>query len=1386
VDSKRWQKIQSLFEKAVDLNGTDRELFLRAACGGDIELYREVQSLLKADAENHDFLDTFTPATHVVLTPEAEQTRELGRYRILDTLGSGGMGVVLKALDPRLDRFVALKMLPSEFSYENLSRDRFITEAKAASSLDHPNICTIYEIDQTDKGQWFIAMGCYEGGTLATKLVRGPLPATEALHIAVQVASGLESAHANGIYHRDIKPANVLFAADSTVKVCDFGIAKIAGKSQTRTGLRMGTAAYMAPEQYRGETVDHRADIWALGVVLYEMLAGHTPFAGRHPPDVMHAIFNRQPAALSVQRIDLPATIDRLIKRALAPELEHRYACMGDFLCDLQSLVSALSAAKAGDAPKASLHRTRHVGSGASLSSDGDKRQVTVLCVGMHTQVGMLLDPEILHQKNERLKPSLLKPVSQYGGTVVGQMDDEITAVFGAPVAHANDQERAVRCALELLETMGQIESKPCTLSVGIASGQVLVSGIATGGEKDCRITGSSLQFARRLKALADSDEILISEVVKLAVDDFCRCASRANLPLSDAGAEIPVWRLSGYRSRLEPPPQLMVGRDRQLRQFSDLLQDCQVDGRGQVVYVRGEAGIGKTRLVEAFRSLAMEQGFLVCTGLVLDFGVAEGQGAIATVVRCLASPDSGGDPVKAALQENLIDPTQQVFLNDLLGQRQPQELHSLYETMDHTLRRVGLAETAATVPRRAAALRPLMIVIEDLHWADSRTLELLAAMSKETAECPILMVLTSRLERDPLDAVWRAGVREAQFVTFDLAPLRVDEARAIAHAISDENEGYVAECVERAAGNPLFLVQLLRSAANNRDERVPASLQSLVIARLDQLPAEDKQALRAASVIGQRLAGDALRFLLDDPIYDCHRLIRQGLLRIVGGDYLFAHALIQDAIYLSLLSSDKRLLHRRAADWFAERDQILVAEHLDRAEDPSASDAYLRAAQGQMQTYRFDRALQLVQRALQIDFTEPDYYTLYQLRGEIHEHMGEVTASIASYRQALDLATDALQRCRAWMGIAAGQDVADQPDAALAALDEAQTAIATEQHPLELSKIHYQRGNLFFPRGEVDACRAEHVQALEYARHAGCPESEARALSGLGDAEYARGRMGTAHGYFERCLTLCEQHNLGRVEAANRFMLGTVRIYQNETEEALGDSLAAAEASAQVGHIRAEIVSRLTAGWILFDLDRLEEAQAQAERGLQLTKELGALRFEPFLNETLARVEFAKGDQSEAYRRMQNAVAVARETGESFIGPWMLGTLALTSPDDNSRDQALAKGDALLGRGAVGHNYFRFYRAAMERMLNDHEWNLAEIYADRLEKYTQPEPTPWSDYFIAWTRALAQFGRGDRSMQRQSQLAELRRSGEAAGLTRSLIPIDAASQSDSMWHRVE
>jgi len=267
----------------------------------------------------------------------------ISHYKIFEKLGEGGMGVVYKAEDTKLKRSVALKFLPQELTRDADAKDRFLREAQAASALEHTNICNIHEIDETDEGQLFIVMACYEGESLEDKIGRSPLKIKDCLNIALQIAAGLNKAHQQNIVHRDIKPANIMITSDAIVKILDFGLAKLMGQTKlTKEGSTLGTVAYMSPEQTKGAAADHRSDIWQLGAILYEMISGQRPFKGDYDQALIYAINNEDPIPLTGLRTAVSPELERIINKAMAKNVDERYQHLSDLVVDLKSLLKEM------------------------------------------------------------------------------------------------------------------------------------------------------------------------------------------------------------------------------------------------------------------------------------------------------------------------------------------------------------------------------------------------------------------------------------------------------------------------------------------------------------------------------------------------------------------------------------------------------------------------------------------------------------------------------------------------------------------------------------------------------------------------------------------------------------------------------------------------------------------------------------------------------------------------------------------------------------------------------------------------------------------------------------------------------------------------------------
>jgi eukaryotic-like serine/threonine-protein kinase len=357
ITPERWQRVKAIFISAQSCAPAERAGFLDEECEGDEIIRGEVESLLAADSTNDDFLSE--PAYEMAAEMLAEKKPEfvagqaIGPYTILSHLVSGGMGEIYLARDPRLDRQVALKVISPNFARDEARIRRFDQEARAASALNHPNVCVIHEVGTTKEGRHFMAMEFIDGVTLRRRMSQRKLSLKEVLDVAAQVAWALEAAHAAGIVHRDIKPENIMVRRDGYVKVLDFGIAKLSAHSsrlrnahasettdqlETSPGILVGTAKYMSPEQLREQPVDQRSDIWSLGVVLHEMVTGFTPFEAQTTNETIAVILEKQPLQLSFDSDKVPEEFQQLVRKALSKKRGERYQNINQLSSDLSKL----------------------------------------------------------------------------------------------------------------------------------------------------------------------------------------------------------------------------------------------------------------------------------------------------------------------------------------------------------------------------------------------------------------------------------------------------------------------------------------------------------------------------------------------------------------------------------------------------------------------------------------------------------------------------------------------------------------------------------------------------------------------------------------------------------------------------------------------------------------------------------------------------------------------------------------------------------------------------------------------------------------------------------------------------------------------------------------
>ncbi|HET6681168.1 MAG TPA: tetratricopeptide repeat protein [Gemmatimonadaceae bacterium] len=974
----RWVMLEALFQEALTLPVEERSAHLRSICP-DAGACQEVEALLAAH-ERRGRLDELADEVMAPLlarreapTPSSAAPSMHPRYRMLERLGGGGMGVVFRARDERLARDVALKFLAPHLSADRAAKKRFLVEARAAAALEHPNICTVHEIGDTDDGQLYIVMTCYEGETLDRRIERGPLVLADALRIGVDIARGLVQAHDRGIVHRDIKPANVMLTSDGLVKVLDFGIAKLADSSTTQVGVAVGTVAYMSPEQAFGEAVDHRSDIWSLGVVLYEMLAGVRPFGGAGDQAMIFAALTTEPEPIANLRPDVPSDVHALVRRALQKRPDDRFLDAGEMLSALEACLAraASSAGARGLAPTRGDRTGVDRASGATLARGSQRRQVTVVDSrpAGHAELLELLPPEDADRLLLRVKQAATAAASEHGGIMNQFSGDGIIMIFGAAAAREDDAACGVRAALALHARLAEIARSmdgrvavALRMRSGVHVGAVVAQRLLDGGRR-FRITGTATDVAGRLAAAAAPDTILVSPETRRLVAAVVQTEEASALALHPDDVPVVVHRVTGLsdsRAGFERPSTAVltpfVGREHERAALGEQLTSAR-EGAGRLTVLVGEAGAGKSRLLHELRDRAVENDVRVLVGRCDAYGGTTPFLPFVDAVHDALGLESGvmsvrPDSVESALEA--IDPSLTEFLPlyfALLGitsDSHPLPPHLIGERLQAVM-----LDAIAALFTLGARGTPTVLLLEDWHWADEGSRAALRQLAEIIPAFPLLVVVTSRPERE---VEWGSA---DQHTLMHLGPLDVASAEAIACAAFQADRvapELTAQLYDRTGGNPFFLEELcaalreqgsvvlrdgvgaLVDVTETGTMQVPQTVQGVLRTRIDRLDDEALQTLRVASVIGRVFSRGVLADVAaegDGLAPAMERLKASGLVQQVGvlpePTYRFKHALTREVAYDSLLEHQRATLHRSVGEAMEQRHAMHLDEHVER-----------------------------------------------------------------------------------------------------------------------------------------------------------------------------------------------------------------------------------------------------------------------------------------------------------------------------------------------------------------------------------------------------------------------------------------------------------------------
>jgi eukaryotic-like serine/threonine-protein kinase len=895
-----------------------------------------------------------------------------GRFSLQELAAEGGMGRVFRALDQGSGEEVALKSFGAAMGI-----DRAVREIDVLSRLDHPNIVRHVASGISLEGELYLAMEWLDGEPLDARIARGALSVDDALCLGEALARALAAAHREGVVHRDVKPENVVLVGASVdrPKLVDFGLARVEqGAELTSAGMVLGTPAYMAPEQVRGGAIDARADLFGLGVLLYEAIAGAPPFSAAHPLGVMAKILLEPAPALTSPSEAPPRTLAKLVAKLLEKEPDARPASALEVASALAALREERErAGRASFVPGSlapdSLGRISALPASAALGRR-EMRLSSVLLVAPFDEE-LFEEPGAfgVEATGASAYEQLSSAVHRHAAELERLGDGALLVLVPGREEALEQAARAARCALDVRRILPR---QP----------MVLVTGRSERGERlpvgELLDRGAAL-LARRVTKAALARGGVGVDAATAALLERCFVVHDDSAHLSLVAERDLAREQGAHAAELAP----FVGREAELAELCAALDACARGHRAEARVVRGAVGIGKTRLARALRELLAERapartvlgvrGETARAGVPLGlaaraleglFGIELGEGLEAARQRIQARVEASVGAEQALRVAS--------FLGELVGVPFDDEALPLLRSARADRIRMGDQLRAAWRDFLEAELRrgPVVFLLDDLQLADAPSLELFGASLREHAERALALVAFSR--DDAVAPAWPG------LSAVELGALDPQDAEALARAALGERatDDAVTRIVAQAEGSPLALEELALAELEGRAHRTPPTLLALAQARLAALGDEERRTLRAASIFGGRFDARAVAALLAaDELAAVEReleaLTGRGLLwrsASGGARYAFRSSLLRDAAYATLTDEDRELGHRLAASHLAEhaqsRDAPVVAHHYEAGAEPrQAAIWFAKAAELALEANAFERAAELAGR---------------------------------------------------------------------------------------------------------------------------------------------------------------------------------------------------------------------------------------------------------------------------------------------------------------------------------------------------------------------------------------------------------------------------------------
>lgn len=894
------------------------------------------------------------------------------RFELLETAGSGGMGTVYRAIDHATGNVVAVKVL-RDAGPESISR--FAQEARVLGEVEHPHVVRYVMHGISNAGEPFLVMEWLEGQSLAERLKQKPLSIEETVDLGRRVASALGAAHGRGYVHRDIKPTNLFLANGEVarVKLLDFGIARLdrVTTALTKTGMLIGTPGYMAPEQAKGERggIDARADIFSLGCVLFECLTGQPAFHGMHVIALLAKLLMEEPPRVRELCPDVPQPLDDLIGRMLSKEPERRPA-------DGSAVFTALDRLGSWDAMAIS-HRPVHPDS----LTHAEKRLVSVVAVVPSTaehveESGVTLGSVPIPGK---LLAEVRRAAQPFGAKLEEIANGMLIALLVGTGPATDQAAVAARCALRMRLLL---PNSPIVLLTG--------RGESTGRLPVGEIFENAVSLLEKVQSTDIEGMICIDDVTRALLDvRFDVVEAHGSIVLQgeqDVGAE--ARTLLG-----KPSP--FVGRDRELRNLLELVDEAIDEQRARAALVTAEAGGGKSRLRYEFlkRLKSAHPDMVVSTGRGDSIGAGSAFALLGSAFRS-ALGITADEPLEyrrskleSAVRPYLgADDSKRVvgFLGEMIGIPFADENDPRVRAarQNPSIMADQIQSAYVDLVRAVVASHPVLVVLEDLHWGDGPSIKLLDAALRELSDKPFIVVAFARPEvRDVFPRLW-AG-REMQLMTLGGLPKRGAESLVRSMLGDAADAQTMATIVERAGGNAFYLEELIRAVSESRRHSFPETVLGMVEARISAIDPEARRTLRAASVFGKtfwngglhellrdQLAGDAtahIKQLLDQEL-----IVRHGSSRFSGeAEYEIRHALVREGAYAMLTDRDRALGHELAGEWLVrigEQDPMVLAKHFEQGTMPAkAAPYYAKASVQAMRGGDFASAIARAEKGLAV-----------------------------------------------------------------------------------------------------------------------------------------------------------------------------------------------------------------------------------------------------------------------------------------------------------------------------------------------------------------------------------------------------------------------------------